>query len=102
MKKECSKCRRMLPVEQFTRNKSKKDGYNSYCRLCNSNYQKDYEIDRNKYKGRYKQTQKECIINLRQRKKALIENSKRKPCADCHKEYPPCVMDFDHIKGKKE
>lgn len=26
---------------------------------------------------------------------------KQKPCADCGKFYPPCCMDFDHVRGKK-
>ena len=29
-------------------------------------------------------------------KRALIIESKNKPCADCGLEYPPYVMDFDH------
>ena len=23
------------------------------------------------------------------------------PCTDCNKEYPPCAMDLDHVRGKK-
>jgi hypothetical protein len=24
------------------------------------------------------------------------------PCADCGNRFPPCAMDFDHVRGKKE
>ncbi len=24
------------------------------------------------------------------------------PCLDCHKYYPACVMEFDHVRGEKE
>jgi len=24
------------------------------------------------------------------------------PCADCGKRFPPCAMDFDHVRGIKE
>lgn len=33
---------------------------------------------------------------------AIVQDAKRDvPCADCGKNYPPYVMDFDHIKGTK-
>ena len=31
----------------------------------------------------------------------MIANAKDKQCADCGLRYPPCVMDFDHVRGKK-
>lgn len=24
------------------------------------------------------------------------------PCADCKQSYPSCVMDFDHVRGRKK
>lgn len=37
-----------------------------------------------------------------QRKSAeLIVLAKTKPCADCGREYPPYVMDFDHLRDKE-
>lgn len=30
-----------------------------------------------------------------------IQQYKRKPCIDCGIEYPPYVMDFDHVRGEK-
>jgi hypothetical protein len=32
---------------------------------------------------------------------ALVSSLKAVPCADCGGCFPPCVMDFDHVRGKK-
>lgn len=32
----------------------------------------------------------------------LITAAKSNPCTDCGKTYPPYVMDFDHVRGKKK
>ena len=37
----------------------------------------------------------------RERGKDYVDELKRVPCADCGVEYPPYVMDFDHIRGEK-
>jgi hypothetical protein len=31
----------------------------------------------------------------------LIKQLKDKPCKDCGVQYPPYVMDFDHVRGEK-
>lgn len=33
--------------------------------------------------------------------RARIAEEKNKPCMDCGNIFPPCAMDFDHVKGKK-
>lgn len=35
-------------------------------------------------------------------KREFLWSLKRKPCMDCGIEYPPYVMDFDHVRGVKE
>lgn len=37
----------------------------------------------------------------RDRNRAYIWEAKDKPCADCRKRYPPWVMQFDHVRGRK-
>jgi len=32
----------------------------------------------------------------------MLNAVKDVPCADCGKRYPHYVMDFDHVRGKKE
>jgi hypothetical protein len=33
--------------------------------------------------------------------KRYIDQLKQQPCADCGQQYPPYVMDFDHVRGEK-
>jgi hypothetical protein len=32
---------------------------------------------------------------------AYIHSKKQDPCMDCGVGYPPCVMEFDHVRGEK-
>lgn len=34
------------------------------------------------------------------KKRAFVDNLKKGPCVDCGIEYPPYVMDFDHLEDK--
>ena len=49
MKKECSKCNNIKPLDEFHKNKGSKDGYRSKCKLCVKEYTKDYN-NKNKEK----------------------------------------------------
>lgn len=33
--------------------------------------------------------------------RAMVRAAKDRPCADCGREYPYWVMDFDHVRGVK-
>ena len=33
---------------------------------------------------------------------AIIRDAKNRPCMDCGKQFPPCAMDFDHVRGSKK
>src|SRR5919206_3677343 len=37
----------------------------------------------------------------RERGKAYVDQLKSRPCSDCGVQYPPYVMDFDHVRGEK-
>ncbi len=37
----------------------------------------------------------------RRGRKEYIQQAKAVPCTDCGVQYPPYVMDFDHVRGKK-
>ncbi len=37
----------------------------------------------------------------RARIRAIIEEAKDRPCADCGCRFPACVMDLDHVRGSK-
>lgn len=48
-----------------------------------------------------KSTQDWIIKNTYERK-ATIDGLKSKPCLDCGNVFPPCAMDFDHVRGEKK
>ena len=40
-------------------------------------------------------------VKRRERLAQWINQFKRRPCSDCGGEYPPYLMDFDHVTGDK-
>lgn len=58
--KVCCKCKKVLPTEKFSKNKSKKDGYSGYCKKCESQYKIDRKSRKRqqeayaRYKERFK------------------------------------------------
>jgi hypothetical protein len=44
---------------------------------------------------------KKHYLERRSRNKAIADEYKSKPCADCGQCFPPYVMDFDHVRGEK-
>lgn len=52
-------------------------------------------------------TQQRAAQAAHQRKKkamakAFAVKAKSRPCTDCGVSYPPCVMQFDHVRGVKK
>jgi hypothetical protein len=88
--RQCGRCRRSLSVSAFARYG---DGYQSYCRAC----QKEYDAAwyrANKDRRRAK-VQADRLAHV-----AWLDSLKEgKPCADCGRTYPPYVMEWDHLPG---
>lgn len=42
--KMCSKCRKFMPVSEFYRNRTLKDGVSNYCKICKYDYMKEYYL----------------------------------------------------------
>lgn len=58
--KVCSRCKKELPIEMFTKNKNCIDGMNCYCKYCSSKKRKKYyKENKSKIKMRYKKQRKE-------------------------------------------
>lgn len=50
--KKCYNCREDKPIEGFSKNKSRPDGFNSQCKMCHSTYRKDrYLKNKEREKG---------------------------------------------------
>lgn len=96
--KACSICKQEKLVSEFNKNKTKADGLQTHCKVCNKEKSKSY------YKANQKKHRK---VILKRKKKVVAETAqyvwnylKQHPCVDCS-ESDPIVLDFDHIKGEK-
>ena len=84
----CSKCKIDRKLNEFSKRKK------GYCLPCNRKYQRFHYLT---HKTRYRRQRTERKLAI----KELINLEKSKPCTDCRKKYPYCVMDFDHKSDKK-
>ena len=93
--KWCYKCNKNRDIEQFSLNKSRKDGRSSQCRICHSKMRKKHYI----------KNRKKIIEQVSQYKKDLAQFIRdyktNKPCCDCGNIYPYYVLDFHHKYDKK-
>lgn len=93
--KICIKCKKEKPYAEFSKNKSKKDGYQSVCKECMAFYNKMHYINNKEIyiMNSKKQTQvcKEYI-------KSIKENLQ---CARCG-EKRFWVLDFHHINSNEK
>jgi hypothetical protein len=44
---------------------------------------------------------KRVALRARETVKQYIDARKRRPCPDCGSDFPPFLMDFDHVRGTK-
>jgi len=60
---------------------------------------------RSTYSARHYATNKERVLEQCRRRRAAmakrLDALKAVPCTDCGVQYPPWVMDFDHVDGGK-
>lgn len=96
--KICSKCKLELTIDDYQKDKSKKDGYRPDCKLCRKKYvdenkhrfkEREAQYKRNdkllnpeKYRERYKKYRENNKEKEKQRRKTYYENNK-----DKHIEY---------------
>lgn len=73
--KICSSCKQELELIYFHKNKSKKDGYNCYCKQCRNNNAVKYKEKRAEYTKEYRKKNKE---QLKETKKKYYEDNKEK------------------------
>jgi len=99
MTRRCSRCRLEKPTTEFYR-RAEGRGYKSRCKDC------CWEIDQqnrdriNERNRRRRQREPERVRaagrSNQARFRAWLNAPKDRPCADCGRQYPPYVMDFDH------
>lgn len=88
--KFCPSCGEDKITREFSRNSRRKDGLQSYCKLCSKTlYRKHYLSNYDSYLKRNSSRRR----ILREK----IDELKRRPCVDCGGKFHPCAMDFDHL-----
>ena len=63
------------------------------------------EKERTRAKRFRDKNRQKCLDSVKQRAlqgQTILHELKNKPCSDCGNRFPPGVMDFDHVVGKKE
>jgi hypothetical protein len=106
--KRCSKCHKELPLSEFWKNKSSRDGLQAYCKKCakerTKQHQKEHpEIYREISKRSWWKNRKKRTETDRNRMSTHFNfiNSLKTPCVKCGEDrfY---VIDFHHIDPSKK
>lgn len=93
--KVCYSCKQKKDESEFARNPARKDGLNSNCRKCHSNYRKDhYEKNRQKYIDKAARNKIAFKVEFAKFKKTL-------KCSKCS-ETETCCLDFHHVDSTKK
>lgn len=92
----CRDCKTDLPDESFAWRK--KDLLrHKICRACQKVRQRTwYEANR----AQHIANASAISTAARQRQRELLASIKARPCVDCDRQYPPHVMQFDHLGDK--
>lgn len=94
--KKCGRCKQNKSNNDFNK---KGSGLQPLCKECNKERSRAY-YQRNKQEH-IKRTAQNKTNQIKINKEYIRELKESTPCKDCGLFYPSCVMDFDHIKGKK-
>ena len=91
--KTCKYCKELLTLDNFyTYKHGDKITYYARCKPCHRIHYKASRPVGEKAKNRRAS---------RANAQKIVDDAKSKPCMDCKKEYPPYVMDLDHVRGDK-
>ena len=96
-KKICKKCNEEKDLNSF--HKSKKRGYQVWCKPCRKEADKEYWSKRSKDTEKMNLKKEYNITRLENMRKYLYEYFLEHPCVDCG-EKDPIVLTFDHLGDK--
>jgi hypothetical protein len=101
--KTCTKCKRELSVDMFTKNKSSKDGFHNQCKECRKKYYEKHKEQRAEYDKQYHEKHKEHYkeYNKRYRKEneeyfKIYRKENKEYIKERNKRY--CQKNKEHIK----
>ncbi len=95
--KLCRHCNTEKLLDQFSKNKTKKDGYQDFCKPCNSERSKAY-YNKNKEKHG-KEVYKNKLKRMAKNKKYI--NDFKIKCSKCSETHISC-LEFHHVNKNKK
>lgn len=90
--KKCSRCKKAKSWSEFSPRANGKP--NAYCKPCRVDYQREWLAKNPKKMRKHVAYGERRRVELRQ---WVEENFKSGSCADCGVDYPPYVLEFDHL-----
>jgi hypothetical protein len=98
--KYCSTCKKDKPIDQFNKNKTKKDGYATQCKTCRSEYSHNRYATSAEYRKQIKDNELKSDYNLTPEQYINKLNSQNGKCAICgqskSKFNRALAVDHDH------
>ena len=95
--KRCSRCGVCKPLDEFHRNRARRDGRQNFCKPCNIERNQRWYREHPEVRGRRMDEQARLLRERRHR--AVWEYLRTHPCVDCG-EGDPIVLEFDHLRDK--
>lgn len=92
--KKCSKCRLEKDLICFYKHRTRSDGHQTVCIVCQNKRSRQHYKDNKKYYGDKRRKFRESL-------REMIDNIKNVPCKDCKVRYNPWQMEFDHLRDKE-
>jgi len=94
--KICYKCKKDVPLDQFSFSNKEKNERNSMCKICHRLYTKEHH---RRNHSKYLMKTRNRNIRIRDENvKYVYEYLKKHPCIDCG-ETNPIKLEFDHRDG---
>lgn len=95
--KNCDTCKEEKDLNDFNKNRAKKDGFNSICRQCSNKRSKQYYKDNTQH---HKSVITKRNSKIRKRHKAMVDELKFTGCSICD-EKEICCLDYHHLRDKE-
>lgn len=95
--KKCTSCKEEKELEEFSKNKKRKDGLQTECKVCARKKHREYYA-KNKEKQK-KQIREAAKRRIKQNQEKICKYLEENPCVDCL-EGDILVLEFDHLRDK--
>lgn len=98
MEKICSRCKLPKDIDDFSRDKNKKDGHAYVCKECQNSYMGTYYPSN---KDKWKDTKVNKKRQVKANRQKFLEILMISKCTDCGNDDIR-VLEFDHLADKRE